>query len=98
MTLTKYDQAKLSESQIRNDSFLQRLFLLPQYAIVMRGRKGTLSEEELKMPANQATEACSEKFQRAWDEEIAKAKEEGAERGPSLMRAIVKSFVRNIYS
>lgn len=94
--LTKYEKAKLPESQIRNDGALSRTFLAPQYGIVQRGRKGKLTREELRMPGDQATELCSAKFEELWAEEIAKAKAAGKE--PSLLRAIVRAFVSHRFS
>lgn len=91
VVLTKYDKAQLDESQIRNQGALSRTFLVPQYGIVGRGRKGTLTKAELKMPADQATELCSAKFEAHWAQEVAAAKAAG--KPPSLLTALRKSFV-----
>ncbi len=40
--LTKYDKATLDAANIRNDTFVERLFLTWVYAVVGRGRKGTI--------------------------------------------------------
>lgn len=41
---------------------LQRTFLSWMYPIVNKGRKGKLEQAELRMPADQATEEASKKF------------------------------------
>ncbi len=88
--LTKFDKAKLPEGNIREQGWVSRTFLLPQYAIVTRGRAGKLDAATLRMPSDQATEKVTADFDVAWDKELSEAKAKG--RPPSLLRAIVKAF------
>jgi hypothetical protein len=53
--LTKYDTNKLEDANIRNDTFLQRFFLTWVYAIVVKGRRGLIKQDELRMPADQVS-------------------------------------------
>ena len=91
--LTKYEKAKLAEENTRNDTWLQRMFLTWTYRVVGRGRSGKLKREELKMPANQATEVCQQAFSVAWEEQLKFVGGKGPKgRGPSLLRALIKVF------
>jgi hypothetical protein len=90
--LTKYSKAKLDEKSIRNQGWLSRTFLSPQYGIIAKGRTGKLEQQNLKMPGDQATELTSALFEKNWAEEVANAKAKGQE--PSLLRVLRKTFVR----
>lgn len=100
--LTKYDKAKLEPENIRNDTFLQRFFLTWVYAVVGKGRAGTIDQDELRMPADQAAEVCYAKFAAAWAEELKlKDPPKDLPKGkkvpkPSLLRALYKSFGREV--
>eukprot|EP00798_Chlamydomonas_sp_ICE-L_P017393 gene17393-23693_t len=93
--LTKYEFAKLDEKNIRNDSFISRVFLSYIYPIVARGRAGKLTTEELKMPGDQAAEVCCDKFMAAWEAEILRAK--GIDKPPSLMKALISAYGWDIF-
>jgi hypothetical protein len=100
--------ASLPARNVRNDNFLQRLFLTWVYAIVGAGRNSALQQEALCMPADQAAEAASEKFLKQWaiEQEVAAAAaaDKGSDSGkgggadgkapqqPSLARALWRSF------
>ena len=87
--LTKYDIAKLPAENIRNDSFLERTVLSWVYRVVSRGRKLQLTRAELCMPAAQATETVSLRFQREWAKELEARKAGGT---PSLVAALRRAF------
>jgi ATP-binding cassette subfamily C (CFTR/MRP) protein 1 len=89
--LTKYDKAFLEPESVRNDSFLQSMFLTWVYPLVGKGRNGTLLQEELRMPQNQSCEASSSRFDAAWAEEL-KLKGGTGDNKPSLFRALKKAF------
>lgn len=102
--LTKGQQAQLPPENIRNDSFLARLFVTWVYAIVSAGRSGKLKLGELCMPSSQAAEVSSQHFQEAWADELAQAAGQAAPgskldqqkqqqpRQPSLLRALMATF------
>ncbi|KAG2483865.1 hypothetical protein HYH03_017317 [Edaphochlamys debaryana] len=90
--LTKYDKAELPEESIRNDGFLARMFLTWVYAVVARGRRGTIKPEGLRMPQNQAAEVASVRFQAAWQEEFKLRGSKDPKNKPSLFRALRKAF------
>ncbi|KXZ48458.1 hypothetical protein GPECTOR_27g628 [Gonium pectorale] len=92
VALTKYDKAKLGEENIRNDSFVERLFLTWVYRVVTRGRKGTITQDELRMPADQAAEHAVSRFEAAWSEEAKLKGSKDAKAQPSLLRALRRSF------
>jgi ATP-binding cassette subfamily C (CFTR/MRP) protein 1 len=92
VALTKYDKASLGKENIRNDTFLQRLFLTWVYAVVTKGRRGTITQEELRMPADQAAEATASLFDLAWAEEMKLKGKTDSKKKPSLLRAINRSF------
>jgi hypothetical protein len=71
--LGKHDVAKLPDSAVRNDNVLQRSFVTYTYRMIGRGRSGVLKQDELKMPADQATEVTFMRFQMAWAAEIERA-------------------------
>ncbi|KAI8465820.1 MAG: putative ABC transporter [Monoraphidium minutum] len=77
--------AKLPARSVRNDNFLQRLLVTWVYGIVSAGRGGRLQQDALRMPANQAAEAASERFLQNWAREQAGGP-------PSLARALWRSF------
>lgn len=85
--LIKGQTAQLSPDNIRNDNFLQRTVLSWVYGVVSRGRKGALTQEELRMPAAQACEAASQRFLGNWDKELSTSPA-----APSLRRALWHSF------
>ncbi|KIY99894.1 ABC transporter, multidrug resistance associated protein [Monoraphidium neglectum] len=107
-SLLKGQVASLPARNVRNDNFLQRLFLTWVYAIVGAGRNSALQQEALCMPADQAAEAASEKFLKQWaiEQEVAAAAaaDKGSDSGkgggadgkapqqPSLARALWRSF------
>lgn len=95
--LGKHDVAKLPDSAVRNDNFLQRSFVTYTYRMIGRGRTGVLKQDELKMPADQATEVTFMRFQVAWAAEIeraaaAKPGKDGKPIQPSLWKALWKAF------
>lgn len=95
--LTKGEQARLPDDNIRNDSFLQRLFVTWVYAIVAAGRKGLLQADKLCMPKEQAAEVSAQFFQDAWEAELAKPSAAAADgskkhQQPSLLHALMRSF------
>jgi len=95
--LGKHDVAKLPDSAVRNDNFLQRSFVTYTYRMIGRGRSGVLKQDELKMPADQATEVTFMRFQMAWAAEIeraaaAKPGKDGKPIQPSLWKALWKAF------
>ncbi|KAG2422455.1 hypothetical protein HXX76_016025 [Chlamydomonas incerta] len=90
--LTKYDKAALANENIRNDTFIERLFLTWVYAVVAKGRKGTIKPEELRMPGDQAAEVAVSKFDAAWAEELKLRNSGDAKKKPSLVRALRRSF------
>ena len=95
--LGKHDVAKLPDSAVRNDNFLQRSFVTYTYRMIGRGMTGVLKQDELKMPADQATEVTFIQFQRAWAAEIERAAatkpgKDGKLVQPSLWKALWKAF------
>ncbi|EFJ46358.1 ABC transporter [Volvox carteri f. nagariensis] len=90
--LTKYDKASLGNGHIRNDSFIERLFLSWVYAVVAKGRKGTITQDELRMPADQAAEAAACRFDVAWAKELELRSSGDPKKKPSLSRALRNSF------
>ena len=90
--LTKYSKAKLDDKSKRDQGWLSRTFLSPQYGIISKGRKGKLLQQNLKMPADQATEVTSALFEKNWAEEVKEAKAKGEQ--PSLLKVLRKTFVR----
>ncbi|GBF99292.1 ABC transporter [Raphidocelis subcapitata] len=69
--LLKGQVARLPARNVRNDNFLQRLLVTWVYAIVHAGRRGTLQQDALAMPADQATEAAADRFFAEWAKEVA---------------------------
>lgn len=51
--LLKHDVARLPATSIRNDTFLERVFLTWVYAVVWQGMRGTAKQDDLKMPGDQ---------------------------------------------
>uniref|UniRef100_A0A7S0VCE4 ABC transporter n=2 Tax=Polytomella parva TaxID=51329 RepID=A0A7S0VCE4_9CHLO len=92
MQLTKYDVATLPKENIRNDNFLQKMFLTWMYPVIRRGLKGDVTPDDLKMPADQATEVAQARFLRFWEEEVKLADNKDPNNKPSLFRAIRRSF------
>jgi hypothetical protein len=94
--LKKGEQARLPDENIRNDSFLQRLFVTWVYAIVAAGRKGLLQADKLCMPKEQAAEVSAQFFQDAWNAECTKPSAAAATpdgpKQPSLVRALMRTF------
>jgi len=94
--LTKGQLARLPDENIRNDTFLQRMFVTWVYAIVAAGRKGLLQADKLCMPQEQAAEVASESFQEAWGAETSKSTSSAAEpeqkQQPSLLHALMRTF------
>jgi hypothetical protein len=94
--LTKGEQARLPQENIRNDSFLQRLFVTWVYAVVSAGRKGLLQADKLCMPAEQAAEVSAQSFQEAWAAELAQpsatSRSESQGKSPSLLHALMRTF------
>eukprot|EP00200_Dunaliella_tertiolecta_P009084 CAMPEP_0202375816 /NCGR_PEP_ID=MMETSP1127-20130417/6425_1 /ASSEMBLY_ACC=CAM_ASM_000462 /TAXON_ID=3047 /ORGANISM="Dunaliella tertiolecta, Strain CCMP1320" /LENGTH=1161 /DNA_ID=CAMNT_0048973417 /DNA_START=187 /DNA_END=3669 /DNA_ORIENTATION=+ len=87
--LLKWQEARMEDVHVRNDSFLQRLFLTYVYRMVRLGRKGRLQQDELRMPRDQACEAAFARFQAAW------AVEKQLHRGggkANLLRALRRAF------
>jgi len=62
-------EARLAPRNVRNDNFLQRLLVTWVYPIVTAGRAGTLQQDALCMPLNQATEVASARFFKEWNKE-----------------------------
>ncbi|GLI63446.1 hypothetical protein VaNZ11_006418 [Volvox africanus] len=91
-TLTKYDKASLGHENIRNDTFIERLFLAWVYAVVAKGRKGTITQAELRMPADQAAEAAACRFDAEWEKELVLRGKTGPDMKPSLFRALRRTF------
>lgn len=52
--LTKYDKATLDTANIRNDTFVERLFLTWVYKVVAKGRKGTIVQVTSAQVASRA--------------------------------------------
>jgi hypothetical protein len=94
--LTKGEQARLPQENIRNDTFLQRLFVTWVYAVVSAGRKGLLQADKLCMPQEQAAEVSAQRFQEAWTAEIAhpsaQSKTGNQDKCPSLLHALMRTF------
>jgi hypothetical protein len=102
--LTKGELARLPPENVRNDSFLARLFVTWVYAIVAAGRKGSLRADELCMPHEQAAEVSSLAFQDAWAAELTKTAAAAAaaaaagastkprEAQPLLLRSLMATF------
>lgn len=106
--LTKGQLARLPDENIRNDSFLQRLFVTWVYAIVPAGRKGLLQADKLCMPQEQAAEVASKQFQDAWNAEVESSSSSAAaaasvddqkeqqqkqkQKLPSLLHALMRTF------
>jgi hypothetical protein len=61
--------ARLPEANVRNDSFLQRLFVTWVYAVVNAGRRGVLDQHRLRMPKAQSAEDAADRFLKAWRRE-----------------------------
>jgi hypothetical protein len=85
--LIKGQVASLPDKNVRNDNFLQRLFVTWVYHVVSLGRRGQLKQEELCMPKSQASEVASARFNQEWDKE--KAKTDGS---TSMLRALWAAF------
>ncbi len=85
--LLKGQVAKLPAQNIRNDNFFQRTVLSWVYNVVGQGRRGQLQQEQLMMPADQATEVASDHFQRNWNAEV-----KANPSNPSLVRAMRHTF------
>jgi hypothetical protein len=98
--LRKGDVAQLQAENIRNDSFLQRLFVAYVYSIVTAGRKGQLQADKLCMPKEQAAEVSAQRFQEAWAAELATTSAAAADpdanpkrrQQPSLLHALMSTF------
>jgi hypothetical protein len=94
--LTKGEQARLPQENIRNDTLLQRLFVTWVYAVVSAGRKGLLQADKLCMPQEQAAEVSAQRFQEAWAVELAHpsaaSKSGGQEKSSSLLHALMRTF------
>jgi hypothetical protein len=65
--------ARLPPRNVRNDNFLQRLFVTWVYAVIDAGRRGALQQDALRMPADQATEAAAGRFLKEWAAETGAA-------------------------
>jgi hypothetical protein len=95
--LNKGQLARLPEENIRNDSFLQRLFVTWVYAIVSAGRRGLLQADKLCMPKEQAAEVSAQRFQEAWSAELSRtapaaAGQQRQHQKPSLLHALMTTF------
>lgn len=96
--LTKGQQAQLPDENVRNDNFLERLFVTWVYAIVTAGRKGILQADKLCMPKEQAAEVSAQRFQEAWTTELTKTSAAAAtddpkhRQQPSLLHALMNTF------
>jgi hypothetical protein len=96
--LTKGQQAKLLDENVRNDNFVQRLFVTWVYAVVSAGRKGLLRADKLCMPKEQAAEVSAQRFQEAWDKELASSSaaatsgDQKQAKQPSLLHALMSTF------
>lgn len=85
--LTKGQLATLPKENIRNDSWVERTLLTWVYPLIGQGRAGTLEQQKLRMPQNQATEVASEKFQAHWKQQL-----EQQPASPSITKALIKAF------
>ncbi|GFR52364.1 hypothetical protein Agub_g14922 [Astrephomene gubernaculifera] len=92
VALTKYEKARLADENVRNDTFVSRLFLTWVYKVVAKGRKGTITQDELRMPSDQAAENATSRFDAAWAEEVKLRGNTDPKEKPSLLRALRRSF------